>query len=82
MNNNLDNLITETVNKNSKNIDRVNTKKIIEIINNEDKKVAFAVEKEKEKIAAAVDLITESIRNGGRLIYLGCIILKYRLILF
>lgn len=71
MNNNLDNLITETVNKNSKNIDRVNTKKIIEIINNEDKKVAFAVEKEKEKIAAAVDLITESIRNGGRLIYLG-----------
>lgn len=71
MNNNLNNLITETVNKNSKNIDRVNTKKIIEIINNEDKKVAFAVEKEKEKIAAAVDLITESIRNGGRLIYLG-----------
>lgn len=71
MNNNLNNLITETVNKNSKNIDRVNTQKIIEIINSEDKKVAFAVEKEKENIAAAVDLITESIRNSGRLIYLG-----------
>ncbi|CCU78256.1 N-acetylmuramic acid 6-phosphate etherase [Halanaerobium saccharolyticum subsp. saccharolyticum DSM 6643] len=71
MNSKLKNLITESVNENSKNIDRVSTKKMIEIINSEDKKVAFAVEKEKENIAKAVDLITKSLKNGGRLIYMG-----------
>lgn len=71
MENNLNSLVTESVNENSKNIDRVSTEEMIEIINNEDKKVAFAVEKEKEKIAAAVDLITDALKNGGRLIYMG-----------
>jgi len=71
MQNNLNDLVTESVNENSKNIDRVSTEEMIEIINNEDKKVAFAVEKEKEKIAAAVDLISDALKNDGRLIYMG-----------
>ncbi|MFP4020388.1 MAG: N-acetylmuramic acid 6-phosphate etherase [Halanaerobium sp.] len=71
MNNDLDKLVTESVNKNSENIDRVGTEEIIEIINNEDKKVALAVEKEKKNIAEAVDLITQTLKNGGRLIYMG-----------
>jgi len=71
MQNNLNDLVTESVNENSKNIDRVSTEEMIEIINNEDKKVAFAVEKEKEKIAAAVDLISDALKNEGRLIYMG-----------
>lgn len=71
MNNDLNNLVTESVNENSKNIDRVSTEEMIEIINSEDKKVAFAVEKENKNIAAAVDLITKALKNGGRLIYIG-----------
>lgn len=71
MNNDLDKLVTESINEKSKKIDRVGTKKIIEIINNEDKKVALAVEKENESIAQAVDLITSALKNGGRLIYMG-----------
>jgi N-acetylmuramic acid 6-phosphate etherase len=71
MNNDLNKLVTESVNEKSENIDRVGTEKIIEIINNEDKKVALAVEKEKKNIAAAVDLITQKLKNGGRLIYMG-----------
>ncbi|TDX45123.1 N-acetylmuramic acid 6-phosphate etherase [Halanaerobium congolense] len=71
MKNNLNNLVTESINENSKNIDRVSTQEMIEIINNEDKKVAFAVEKEKNKIAKAVDSITDALKNGGRLIYMG-----------
>ncbi|RCW61040.1 MULTISPECIES: N-acetylmuramic acid 6-phosphate etherase [Halanaerobium] len=71
MNNNLGELVTESVNENSQNIDRVSTEKMIEIINNEDKKVAAAVEKEKNNIAAAVDLIARALKNGGRLIYMG-----------
>ncbi|RAK07867.1 N-acetylmuramic acid 6-phosphate etherase [Halanaerobium saccharolyticum] len=71
MNNDLDKLVTESVNEKSRNIDRVSTEKMIEIINKEDKKVALAVEKEKYKIAEAVDLITTALKNGGRLIYMG-----------
>lgn len=71
MKKNLEELVTESVNKNSKNIDRVSTEKMIEIINNEDKKVALAVEKEKKNIAEAVDSITKSLKKGGRLIYMG-----------
>lgn len=71
MNNELDKLVTESVNENSKNIDRVSTEKMVEIINAEDKKVADAVEKEKKNIAAAVDEITAALKNGGRLIYMG-----------
>ncbi len=71
MNNELNKLVTESVNKNSENIDRVSTEKMIEIINAEDKKVAAAVEKEKKNIALAVDLITEALKDGGRLIYMG-----------
>jgi len=71
MNNDLKKLVTESVNENSKNIDRVSTEEMIEIINAEDRKVAAAVAKEKENIAAAVELITQALKNGGRLIYMG-----------
>ena len=44
---------------------------MIKIINEEDKKIAYAVEKVIPEIAKAVDVITERLRNGGRLIYTG-----------
>ena len=62
-------IITEQSNPNSIDIDISSTLKIVEIINNEDKKVAFAIEKEKEKIAEAIDLISKKILKGGSLIY-------------
>jgi len=64
-------ILTEQANKNTENIDIVSTLEMIEMINNEDKKVALAVEKEKENIAKAVDLISERILKGGHLIYFG-----------
>ncbi|WP_027624431.1 N-acetylmuramic acid 6-phosphate etherase [Clostridium lundense] len=67
----LSKLITEGINKNTANIDRVNTYDMITMINEEDKKVAFAVEKAKEDIAKAVDVVSERLLKGGRLIYIG-----------
>ena len=64
-------IITENINKKTKDIDIVPTIKLVEMINNEDKIVAKAVEKEKRKIAAAIDLISEKFLNGGRLLYFG-----------
>jgi len=65
-------LKTEQKNEKTANIDVLPTQEILELINNEDKKVAFAVEEEIEHIADAVDVIYRQIAKGGRLIYMGC----------
>jgi N-acetylmuramic acid 6-phosphate etherase len=44
---------------------------ILRLINSQDKMVPHAVEAELPYIALAVELIVESLRNGGRLIYVG-----------
>lgn len=62
---------TEKSNKNTVNIDLSTTLRILEMINNEDKKVAFAVEKELLNIARAVDIVVENFNKGGRLFYFG-----------
>lgn len=64
-------MTTEQPNPNSTNIDNLSTTDIITTINREDAKVAQAIEKVIPQIALAVDAITEAIRNGGRLIYVG-----------
>ncbi|HBG5345597.1 TPA: N-acetylmuramic acid 6-phosphate etherase [Clostridioides difficile] len=67
----LENLVTEGRNKNTLQIDKEDTLGIIELINNEDKTVAYAVEEQKESIAKAVDIIVDRMRQGGRLFYIG-----------
>lgn len=64
-------LSTEQKNPNSINIDKLPTREILEIINNEDKIVPAAVEEEIPYIAEAVDLIVNAIKNGGKLYYFG-----------
>ena len=68
---NIHSLTTETVNPDTRDIDRVDTLTMLKKINNEDKKVAAAVEKELPQIAKAVDLMKERFLNGGRIIYAG-----------
>lgn len=63
---------TEERNQLSQHIDAMDTVEMLRVINDEDKKVAFAVEKELSHIAEAVNLICEQLRQGGRLIYIGC----------
>lgn len=67
----LEKLVTEGRNPNTMSIDKVSTLEMIEMINEEDKKVAVAVGQVKENIAKAVDLIAERLSKGGRLIYTG-----------
>ena len=38
---------------------------------NEDRKVVAAVQKEKERIALGVEIITQALRKGGRIIFVG-----------
>ena len=68
---NLKNLVTETRNSNTFNIDNLSTLEMMRVINNEDANVHKAIEKELEHIANAVDLIYDALNNGGRFIYVG-----------
>jgi N-acetylmuramic acid 6-phosphate etherase len=69
--NELDDLTTEAQNPASANIDALSTIEIVDVINGQDATVAGAVAQERKSIAAAIDLVTQSIRGGGRLIYMG-----------
>jgi len=68
---NLKQMVTESRNGNTMNIDLMNTMEMVRVINDEDKKVALAVEKELGNIAKAIDEISYAFLNGGRLIYIG-----------
>jgi len=64
-------LVTESLNPKTENIDSVSTLKILELINREDQKVAKEVKKVMPQIAKGVDLIVSSLQKGGRLFYIG-----------
>jgi len=64
-------LLTEQRNPASSQIDEMGIEESLRLINSEDKKVAAVVEAEIPHIARAVSLVIQSLRSGGRLIYIG-----------
>lgn len=68
---NIKQLGTEQPNLASAELDTKSALEIARIINQEDHAVAAAVEKALPQIALAIDAIAETIRMGGRLIYVG-----------
>jgi N-acetylmuramic acid 6-phosphate etherase len=64
-------LPTEQINPASLAIDKAPVRDIIEMVINEDRKVIAAVQREKEKIAHGVEIIAQSLRKGGRVIFIG-----------
>jgi N-acetylmuramic acid 6-phosphate etherase len=67
----LDARLTEQRNPRTTRIDQLSSLEIVDLINAEDRLVAAAVCDERERIARAVDLVVDSFRRGGRLIYVG-----------
>ncbi|WP_458355419.1 N-acetylmuramic acid 6-phosphate etherase [Peribacillus frigoritolerans] len=64
-------LTTELRNEKTMNIDSANTMEIISAINKEDFKVAAAVQEVLPEIETVVEWACESLKKGGRLIYIG-----------
>ena len=64
-------LPTEQINPASLAVDKAPVRDIIDMVINEDRKVIAAVQKEKEKIAHGVEIIAQSLRKGGRIIFIG-----------
>jgi N-acetylmuramic acid 6-phosphate etherase len=67
----LHDLITESRNEASQGLDTKSALEIARIINHEDAKIACAVRKAIPEIALVIDQVARSLRNGGRLIYVG-----------
>lgn len=67
----LQHLTTEARNELTMNLDELPIEKFLHIMNEEDAKVAHAVRGQIPQIAQAVAKIAESLRQGGRLIYMG-----------
>jgi N-acetylmuramic acid 6-phosphate etherase len=64
-------LATERRNPRTRGIDLAGTAEILELMNAEDRTVAEAVGAAIPHVARAVDLVAESFRRGGRLVYVG-----------
>jgi N-acetylmuramic acid 6-phosphate etherase len=64
-------LITEARNPATMDIDAKSTTEILQLINNEDRKIVDIVATEIPHIAAAVELIVAAFKIGGRLFYVG-----------
>ena len=64
-------LTTETANSASEGLDKKSALEIARIINQEDSKIAAAVKKALPEIAIVIDTVARSLRDGGRLIYVG-----------
>jgi N-acetylmuramic acid 6-phosphate etherase len=67
----IDPRLTERRNPRTAEIDLATPVEIVDLINAEDRLVAAAVSDERQRIARAIDLVVESMRQGGRLIYVG-----------
>src|SRR5690554_1538511 len=63
--------LTEQRNPRSTRIDQLTTTEIVDLINAEDRMVAEAVGEERQAIVRCVEMVVDSFRRGGRLIYVG-----------
>jgi len=64
-------LPTEAINAATLGIDKLSPAGIIDLMVDEDRKVVAAVSREKERIALGVEMISQAVRKGGRLMFVG-----------
>ncbi len=67
----LENLTTEARNEKTMNLDELSVMELLSIMNDEDEKVPRAIKKELPSIASGIEQIIKSLKQGGRLIYIG-----------
>jgi N-acetylmuramic acid 6-phosphate etherase len=64
-------LPTEAINPASLAIDKLSPSGIVDLMVDEDRKIVAALSKEKERIALGVELISQALKKGGRLVFIG-----------
>src|SRR6187431_2314116 len=64
-------LPTEAINPATLAIDKLAPADIVEGMMSEDRKMLAAVHREKERIAVGIEILTQALRKGGRIIFVG-----------
>lgn len=64
-------LLTEQNNPNSQNLDELSTLEMVDVFNREDQKTVDAIAQARTHLAQAINLAAASMREGGRLFYVG-----------
>ncbi|MGK9045500.1 N-acetylmuramic acid 6-phosphate etherase [Mammaliicoccus vitulinus] len=64
-------LTTESRNEHSSKLDTLTPEQFVEVMNNEDQKVAQFIKEENKAIANLITQVIKGLKNGGRLIYMG-----------
>jgi N-acetylmuramic acid 6-phosphate etherase len=64
-------LPTEAINPATLAIDKLPAADIVELMMAEDRKVVAAVQREKERIALGAEMIADSLKRGGRVVFVG-----------
>src|SRR5229473_2089091 len=64
-------LPTEAINPSTLAIDKLSPAEIVDGMLNEDRKMLAAVQREKERIAVGIEIITQALRRGGRVVFVG-----------
>ncbi|MBW4578219.1 MAG: N-acetylmuramic acid 6-phosphate etherase [Tildeniella nuda ZEHNDER 1965/U140] len=64
-------LLTEQANPKSEHLDQLTTLELVDLFNQEDARTIVAIAEAREQLATAIDLTATSLRQGGRLFYIG-----------
>ena len=64
-------LLTEQNNPNSRNLDELSALEMVDVFNREDQKTVEAIAHARTSLAQAINLTAASLREGGRLFYVG-----------
>src|SRR6266446_9076888 len=64
-------LPTEAINPATLAIDKQSAADIVEEMLTEDRKMLAAVQREKDRIVVGIDIITQALKKGGRIIFVG-----------
>ncbi len=64
-------LLTEQVNRESYNLDRLTSLELVDLFNREDAQTLAAIAAARQELAMAIDLASQALTQGGRLFYVG-----------
>ncbi len=64
-------LPTEAINPATLGIDKLSPAEIVDVMLSEDRKMLAAVARERDRIAVGIELLTQALRRGGRLVFIG-----------
>lgn len=65
------NLLTEKINPNTVDIDKLTVRETVDLMCEEDKAVFKAISDQKENISVATEMVVDTIKNGGRIFFAG-----------